>query len=410
MTTLDDNTCGVVLFLSTRSLQPAHMTRIRQRGLSLIEMMVAMTISLFMLIALTLVYTSSKNSFGFTTNTARLSEDGSFALDMMGRDVRMAGFAGCAGSSFTTNSATPPVTTYTPKFDLIKTQTLSSTDKKPNPFSGVITGNLSDVFTAKNAVWGFDANNTGANGVLGGSASTYVVSTADPVLYLAGGSSQAMQISSAVTAGTQDVSIAVDTYKWANNTNSTFMIISDCKGSEIFRASSFSSGSGTIKNMAHATTDNDAASLANTYTSDAIVAPLVSSVYFLATPAGRSVSSLYRRSFNGSVATFEELVQNVDAITFQYGENTSNTTATPIVPTYIADIYRTDASSVADWSRVVSVRMGLIMVSDEDRQAALAPTTGQTLPWLGGSYALPNDRRVRRAYSTTVSIRNRMGL
>lgn len=377
-----------------------------QRGLSLIELLVAMVISLFMMIALITVFNSVKSGFAYTNNAVRVSEDASFALDMLGRDVRMTAFAGCTGSNFTVDAAA--VTTYTPKFDLIAGQTISTANLKPNPFAGVITGNLSDVFTSKNAVWGFAANNTAAIGVLGGGSASYTVSTTTPMLYLAGGSPKAIQVSSAVAAVTDDIVIPSDTYSWANNVNPTYMIISDCKGSEVFKATAFTAGAGTIQNIAHGdgANENNSTSLVNTYSSDALVMPLTSSVYFLATRAGRAVPSLYRRHFNGSIATVEELVENVETIVFHYGVNTTNTAGGE--PTYTTDIYETDPASVADWSRVVSVRMGLIMVSEESGQTA---ASGQSVPWLGGTLT-PDaaDRRVRRAYSTTVSIRNRMGL
>jgi type IV pilus assembly protein PilW len=380
----------------------------RQRGLSLTELLVAMTISLFIVIALITVYSSIKSGFSYTNNTVRLSEDASYALDMIGRDIRMTAFAGCTGSNFTVDASTPPVTTYTPKFNLISGQTISTANLKPNPFAGVITGNLSDVFTSKNAVWGFAANNTAAIGVLGGGSSSYTVSTTAPMLYLAGGSAQAIQVSSAVAAVTDDIAIPSDTYSWANNVNPTYMIIADCKGSEIFKATAFTSGAGTIKTIAHGggAGENNSASLVNTYSSDALVMPLISSIYFLATRVGRTVPSLYRRHFNGSIATVEELVENVETIVFHYGVNTTNTGGGE--PTYITDIYDTDPTAVTDWSRVVSVRMGLVMVSEESGQTT---ASGQSVPWLGGTLTPDSvDRRVRRAYSTTVSIRNRMGL
>lgn len=375
-----------------------------QRGLSLIELLVAMTISLFMVIALVTVYSSVKSGFAYTNNTVRLSEDASYALDMIGRDVRMAAFAGCTGSNFTADASGN--ITYTPRYDLISGQTIDDPTLKPNPFAGVITGNLSEVFTAKNAVWGFAANNDAAIGVLGGGSSTYTTSTTAPMLYVAGGSAHAIQVDSAVAAVTDDIVIPSDPYGWANNTHPTYLIISDCKGSEIFKATAFTAGSGTLKNIAHGSPDNNSTSLVNTYGSDALVTPLTSSVYFLATRKGRSVPSLYRRYFNGHVATSEELVENVEAIAFHYGVNTTNTAGGE--PTYTTDSYQTDPTAVTDWSRVVSVRIGLVMVSESDGQAAVA---GQSIAWLGGTWTPDaNDRRVRRAYSTTISIRNRMGL
>lgn len=372
-----------------------------QSGLTLIELMVAMTIGLFMLLAIALVYSTSKTGFSYANNTVRMTEDASFATDIIGRDIRMASYAGCTGSNVK-SSGTPAVDFYTPKLDTIATQTVTG-NSKPNPFSGVVGGNLLQLFSSKNAVWGFAANDTTAIGVLGGSASTYQPSTTMPMLYLAGGSTQALQVNAAVATVVSDISIPLDTYKWANN-SSLFMIISDCKASEVFRSTSVLA-SGASYNVAHAATKNDSANLANTYGSDAIVMPLTTSVYFIATRANATTPSLYRRNFNGETATFEELVTNVEAITFHYGVNTSNTAAGE--PTYRADDYITSPSSVADWSRVVSVRIGLIMVSEDLGKASVATTA---IKWIGPDYTPPNDSRLRRAYTTTVSIRNRMGL
>ena len=377
--------------------------RHHQNGLTLVELMVAMTIGLFMLIAIGLVYSTSKTGFSYAANTVRMSEDATFALDMMSRDIRMAGYAGCTGSNVKPSSDTPPVDLFTPKLDAVASQPLSGT-QKPNPFSGVIAGNLLPVFTSRNAVWGFSPNDSAALGVLGGSPSTYTPSTTAPILYLAGGSSQALQVRSAVGAVADDIAIGADTYNWRNNLNPTFMIISDCKGSELFRADSVTPN-GTAFNITHAATTNDSANLSNLYGADAIVTPLVTSVYFLATRAGAGTPSLYRRSFNGAVATVEELVPNVSAIAFHYGINTSNTSTGE--PTFRADAYITDAALVTDWSRVVGVRMGLILASEDTGKASVS---GQSVTWIDGTFTPPPDSRLRRAYSTTVSIRNRMGL
>lgn len=386
---------------SMRSTFPGH-----QNGLTLVELLVSMTISMFMLIAISLVYISAKTGFAYSNNTVRMSEDASFALEMMGRDIRMAGYAGCTGSDVLTAAGPPVVTTLVPRLDLVDGQLIAAPANRPNPFAGVIAGDLSQIFTSRNAVWGFAANNTNALSVLGGGATTYTLSTTNPVLYLAGGSPRALQIGAAIVTppGTANISIAADTYRWANNTNPTFMIIADCRGSEVFRASSVSAAAPFT--IAHAATANDNADFFNAYGADAIVTPLVTSVYFVATRLGATTPSLYRRFFNGSVATTEELVPNVEAIAFEYGENTSNVVATG-APTFRADVYRTNPTTVVNWSRIVSVRMGLILVSEEDNKATVA---GQTVQWISGTYTPPTDLRLRRAYSTTVSVRNRVGL
>jgi type IV pilus assembly protein PilW len=404
--------------------KPQHMLtfklQTKQTGLSLIELMVAMTISLFLLIAIGLVYSTSKSGFTYANNTVRMSEDASFALDSISRDVRMASYGGCKGVS---RKPVVPGTynintdTLIPNLDQVKVNTFSG-DEKPNPFSA-------SVFNALDAVRGF-TNSSGANAAfspapsfLNGTSSSFAISTTRPILFVSGGSERALQVNAPVVPGaglTTSIDFAGDPNKWnnnftgANSGNKYFMLISDCKNSEIFRADSMTT-TGTM------TTESK---LLQSYGADAVVTPLVSSTYFLATRKSSGVlastPSLYRSYFNGNKQKTEELVPNVEAITFQYGENTSCVTPSAAActtlnpPSLVADVYR-QAVNVNDWSRVVSVRIGLIMVTEDNGQAAKTSATTEKIKWIDGDYPVPTaDRRLRRAYSTTVTIRNRSAL
>jgi type IV pilus assembly protein PilW len=393
--------------------------RTKQTGLSLIELMVAMTISLFLLIAIGLVYSTSKSGFAYANNTVRMSEDATFALDSLGRDIRMAGYAGCKGTSRT--PAVPGVydintDILVPNLDQVKGISIPE-DEMPNRFS-------SSVFNARDAVLGY-TNNAAAKTAAGTpvpsfldtSSTSFVVSTTAPILFVSGGSERALQVNGAVTGGagsSSNINFAGDPNKWNNNFTGTnsgnkdFMLISDCKNSEIFRAKSMT----TVGLME---TDKK---LLQSYGADAVVTPLVSSTYFLASRKSDTVvastPSLYRSYFNGNVHKTEELVPNVEAIAFQYGENTTclggAACSATNPPSYVADDYR-QAADVTDWSRVVSVRIGLIMVTEDNGQASKTSATTETIPWINGDYAVPlADRRLRRAYTTTVSIRNRIGI
>jgi type IV pilus assembly protein PilW len=383
-----------------------------QGGMTLVELLVAMAISLFLLAAIGLVYMTSKTGFTYANNTSRMSEDASFAVESVSRDIRMAGFAGCTGASMDAGTDgilyTADDVPKNPKLDKVTGLTLTAA-QQPNPFS-------TTVFSASTAVLGFDGTGTAAAAARTalGTSSSYTMVPNSAVLYVAGGSANAVQINTITTAASDRIEIGTaDPYNWSNNFASSakpFFLISDCKGSEVFRASSMATSAG-IKSLV---TDTSPAVFLNTYSQDAIIMPLVTSTYFLATRTGATNPSLYRRNFNGSLTTVEEIVPNVEAMTFQYGENTSciNNDASctaSTTPSYRSDVYRADSTSVLDWSRVVSVRIGLIMVSEDASQ-----TTGAdpAITWLGGTYtpASTTDRRLRRPYSTTVSIRNRMGV
>jgi type IV pilus assembly protein PilW len=74
-----------------RPLPAAH----RQRGLSLIELMVSITIGLLIVGSVLYVYLGSRGAYRTNKSTSRTQEAGRFGLDAIGRDVREAGFIGC---------------------------------------------------------------------------------------------------------------------------------------------------------------------------------------------------------------------------------------------------------------------------------------------------------------------------
>lgn len=64
-----------------------------QRGLTLIEIMVALVLSLFLIAGVIQLFLGSKQTYRFHDALSRLQENGRFALDTMARDIRMADFS-----------------------------------------------------------------------------------------------------------------------------------------------------------------------------------------------------------------------------------------------------------------------------------------------------------------------------
>lgn len=70
----------------------------RQRGLSLVELLVAMALGLLLLAGVIQVVLGSKRSYQGSVALAELQETGRFALEAIARDLRNAGFSGaCTG-------------------------------------------------------------------------------------------------------------------------------------------------------------------------------------------------------------------------------------------------------------------------------------------------------------------------
>lgn len=64
----------------------------RQRGLTLVELLIAMTLGLVILLAIGSIYLGSRATYRIQEDNARLQETGRYALEVLGRSVHQAGF------------------------------------------------------------------------------------------------------------------------------------------------------------------------------------------------------------------------------------------------------------------------------------------------------------------------------
>jgi type IV pilus assembly protein PilW len=376
-----------------------------QYGFSLIELLVALALGLAVLVGLSSVYGAVKQSFRFQETSGRLQEDAAFSLDTISKDLRMAGYAGCPGINKITVGA---VTTYFP--GSVMTSGSPNGIDGSNPLAQIETGAAEvtqQPFTSFNFIRGFDAMPSGmfASGAAPAANGT-------DSLFFAGGSSNAVSLSVLMAATNSSLTVAADTYGWRNATANSGVydfIISNCTSSSIFKGKVAVSGG--VTTIDHSTSMGNAA---GTFTSsvlfgtDAIVMPAEWSFYYVATRAGASTPSLYRVFFDGNTRkAAEELVSNVENMQLHYGENTANDALG--APTLAVDAWRTSAAAVTDWSRVVAVRIGLMMISSEDN---VNPGVTQVTPTLlGQTYTLPagaSTNRLRKEFSTTVVLRNRV--
>jgi len=70
----------------------------RQRGLSLVELMIAITLGMVAVAGAISIYLANRNSYKLVEGAARLQENARFAVELMGRDIREAGGVVCGGS------------------------------------------------------------------------------------------------------------------------------------------------------------------------------------------------------------------------------------------------------------------------------------------------------------------------
>jgi len=386
-----------------------HITNMRrtrhQRGVTLVELLISLALGLAVLVGLSAVYVAAKQSFRFQETGGRMQEDAMFALETISRELRMAGFAGCRGVE-KINIAS--VDTYYPELGM--TSGSPSGINGPNPMAFVLAGEPEVVLkplSPLNFVRGFD-------NVPALMFATAPTSSATNSLFLSGGSERAVSVTAAMGVVGDPLTIAAGSAAFLDAAKTYNMVVANCNVSSLFAGQLGGGGTQIVHTTAIGNTTvgtNAAASFPSTpiYGVDALVMPLEWSFYYVATRAGAATPSLYRIKYDGSArGNAEELVSNVESMRLHYGENTANDAVTG-APTMQADVWRTTAATVTDWSRVVAVRIGLMMVSDDN--AANLDVVAAVPTLLGEAYTGPVGKsatRLRKEFSTTVVLRNRI--
>uniref|UniRef100_UPI0035ADE5BF PilW family protein n=1 Tax=Hylemonella sp. TaxID=2066020 RepID=UPI0035ADE5BF len=379
-----------------------------QSGLTLVELLVAMALGTAVLVALGSVYVAAKQAYRYQESVGRMTEDGGYALDTIAKHLRMSGFAGCMGVAKESVSGPPATTTYYPTSAL--GVAAPGGISGPNPLQTVLTTSADAAqqpLTPTTFLRGFDA----APSVLfaSGSAPSVPSGSVADVLFFSGGSANAMSPAAVMASASAEVSLGTtDPYGWSGKGVMDF-IISDCSNSALFRGQVTASGGNF--NLTHSAADgNMAATFPSSvlYDQKALVMPLEWRLYYLNTRSGATFPSLYVISYDGKTRSNPiELVANVEALKINYGENTQNDAGG--LATMQADVWRTSAAAVTDWSRVVAVRIGIIMAASDTSSSKDFPVSVPTL--LGASYTPPSSApagTVRKEFSTTVTLRNRV--
>ena len=349
--------------------QRRHTPDSRQAGLTLIEIMIAMTISLVLLAGVIQIFVSNKKTYRMQEAASQIQEGGRFAVQMMNHDLRMAGYFGC--SSLVAN----PVNRVDLDGD-------GAADSNAN-FAG---GGLQ----------GFEYSDLPITIGNGQELTEDDVLEDTDIIGIARGEDIGIRLDgnlANVNANIQlDAGLAAGRFQ-AND----ILLISDCNEGDVFAATNVSSGTGKIT-IAHSSAANTGNSLSKAYGPDAEVMALVNRVYFIGTgSAGQP--SLFRYSLgNNGVMTAEELVEGVEDMQITYGEDTDGDQT--------ANIY-VDADAVTDMSQVVSIRLDYTLRSLEDNVIADTSGGGSAIGGGGGGSA-SGDRRLRRSFSTITTIRNRV--
>ena len=189
--------------------------------------------------------------------------------------------------------------------------------------------------------------------------------------------------------GTDNANIQIDTNP-CNWVAGDVLIISDCTSADVFRATNVSSGNVTI---AHANSSNTSNKLSKAYNSDAMVWQYSETTYFIGVHPTIGQPMLYQIASNGVTSPVSDIVGNVYDMQLVLNLDTD-------ADGYVDTAAVSPAGSVT-WSQVISVGLAFDVRSEDTN----AGTTAASYTYNGASVT---DKRLRRNYSTTVGIRNRL--
>ncbi len=367
--------------------------RRRARGFTLVEIMVAVTIGLIILVAVAQLFATSRATYSLEEGLARVQENGRFAMEFLARDLRMAGYAGCLNVNQ----------------DLNANANFSATNGLVNTSSVVEYS-----FGPRTHIVGYEWTGTGTgnsqwNPTLPNFLSGASIAPQSDVLVIQRGAEQSYRLASAMPTAGATIFIPSTTDIGTGD----IILVADCSNVDVVQVTA-ENVSGGIKALEHdaapGTPGNTAADLAKNYDNSAEVMKLVTRAYYVGWRKNDDTNprALFRAELlNGTMQAGNEMVEGIDSIQIEYGEDTFLNGS--------ADVYRlpgavTEPGTVQDWSRVVSVRLGLV-VGTPDETGPETDTRVWNVLSRGGTdqtddFGPADDRRQRRIFSTTVQLRN----
>lgn len=351
--------------------------RASQVGFGIIELMVAVAISLLLLAGVVTMFLGSKQSYETTERLSRIQENGRYALDQIVDDLRASGFQGCAKP----NPATTRANDYA----------VSTLAPDPDPAAQVM-------WNLPVPVQGYDASGTGIwtpalDPAITTPANTAPASVSDVIaLHVPARDAVALHLTAAQVSGADPLQVGV--VAPAPLANGDTAMISDCAARAWFQVTTYAGGVVTHTQSGA----NQSADLQHPFNRGAEIVKVTTVIYYIRpSTADATVNSLWRKTAAGT----EELAEGIERLEVQYGVD--NVGGDGRVDQYVD----AGAVGVANWADVISVRVALLARSMDAYGTDLDRATYVLL-----DRAAPvgpfNDRFQRRVFTTTVALRNQV--
>ncbi len=284
----------------------------RQRGMTIVEVMVAVTISLILLSGVVQIFVSNKQTYLVNDAMLRLQENTRFALHFLSQNLRMAGYYGCGSSatSFVNTLNTP-------------------------------TG-----------AFGFGIPLEATDGAgLNGSDEITVRSSAGSGVRIT-----AQMPNTSAALFTQPAAAAP--FPFADN---DIVLVSDCTASAVFQINNYTTANGSmVHNAGNAITPgNSTTDLGKAFGTDAEIMKVTTKRYYVAAGASGEPALWFQEAGGAPV----ELVEGIENMQILYGELVGNSTR------YVA------SGAVGSMNNVISIRIALLLRTKEQVMSTMNTAT-----------------------------------
>ena len=387
------------------------------RGVSLIELMIALLIGSLLILGLVQVFSASRTAYQLSEGMSRVQENGRFALDYLQRDIRLGGHFGCVNDqAHWVKDATEGVQVHLGT-GLALTHPLNfSVSVQGYEAAGTVPGNSLAIGSATAgwnpglpaAISGLSVPPIAGSDVL---VLRYLGARGTPVTSITGSAgAEVLNFPAAGWVGLTEEGV----------TSPTLYGIADCSHASVFPGTG-SSGQVSVSSGIV----SPATGLLGRYTAHPSGQTLLyranSIVYYVGlNPVGEPALYRARATSAGGYGVPEELVEGVESLQLLFGQDatpqlgpttppvgniTSQNTAATLLAGAANDVQRAN-----QWRRVGLVQVGLLMRSPQRAAAPDITDASNHLRVLGTVFQPPatDDGRFRASYETTIALRNRL--
>jgi type IV pilus assembly protein PilW len=324
-------------------------------GFTLVELMIAMTISTVLLGGVIEVFLASKQAYRLQESQARMQENARFIFAILSNSIRQAGYTGC-------NS------------------------RKHGTITNILNNSGDYAYRFATGLEGYEAQTNSWSPTVDAAITSPL--TGNDIIVLRGALDNNIRV---VKPFMNNTSAAL--HMTVNNDLKRYdiVMVTDCSTSSVMQITGANPNtSGTIThNTGTGVPGNSTTNLGKIFRDDAEIIKMETRAYYIRT-GDSGLPALYQRV---GLDAAEELIEGVEGMQILYGEDTDDDS--------YSDRYL--SANQVDMEKVVSVKISILLQSITD-----SLTSEVQSYTFNGTTVTPTDHRVRRVFTTTIAIRNRI--